>query len=167
MFIDFRERESERERKINQLSSACTLTGDWTPSLGMCHDRELNLQPFEAQDEAPTNRATWPGLNKSYFKKRSVGSYTLKLTQKLVPMTYFGWNEIAGDRLLQNRIVNLKEGSKWRFLMNEGLAVCFRKIKLTLKYCLELKYFLLKVCFREKKFCSLVCGCISSHLLHS
>ena len=44
------EREKGRQRNINvrnidQLSPICALTGE-TDNLGMCHDQELNPQPF-------------------------------------------------------------------------------------------------------------------------
>ena len=73
MLTDFgerggREREKkERERNINvrnisQVPPQCILTRDQTWSLGMCPDRELNPQPFDVKDNAPTNWATWLGL---------------------------------------------------------------------------------------------------------
>ena len=52
----------EREREIHQLPPVCAPTGNWTCKPGMCPDRELNLQPFGAQEDAPTNGATWPGM---------------------------------------------------------------------------------------------------------
>lgn len=36
-------------------------TGDPTSDLNMCPDGELNPQPFDAWEDALTNRATWPG----------------------------------------------------------------------------------------------------------
>ena len=69
MFIDFRdrgregereresegEREREREkhqceRSVDWLPPICALTMDQTHNLGMCPDRESNLQPFGVRD---------------------------------------------------------------------------------------------------------------------
>ena len=53
-----REREREtlmRERNIDQFPPMCALTGDRTHSIDMCPDWELNMQPFGARDDAPTN----------------------------------------------------------------------------------------------------------------
>ena len=66
MFIDFGEREGERERErerdnINVRKKHCQLPplyspgGDQTHNPGMRPDRGWNLQPFGAQDDAPTN----------------------------------------------------------------------------------------------------------------
>ena len=46
MFIDFREREDERETHIDQLLPLHALTGDGTCNLAMCPDGESNLQPL-------------------------------------------------------------------------------------------------------------------------
>lgn len=43
--------ESERD----WLPHVCALTRDGTQNLGMYPDLESNLQPFSAQDDAPTN----------------------------------------------------------------------------------------------------------------
>ena len=53
-----REREKERNidvRNINRLPPIHTPTGDGTHNLDICPDRELNLQPFGAWVDAPTN----------------------------------------------------------------------------------------------------------------
>ena len=69
MFIDFREgryaeweTERKRERNIDLLPPVCTLTRDRTCNLGMCPDWESNTQHFGAQNDAPVNWATQPGL---------------------------------------------------------------------------------------------------------
>ena len=76
MLIDFRDRKGEREkeggtttweRNIDQLPPICTATGDGTHNLGTIPDWELNPQPFDKPDDAPTYWTTWPGLN-SLFK---------------------------------------------------------------------------------------------------
>ena len=47
-------REREKERNIDQLPLACTLTGNRT-----CNpDLESNPRPFHSWDDAPTNRVT-------------------------------------------------------------------------------------------------------------
>ena len=61
--------ERQKERNIYQLPPVRIPTGDRTLNLGMCPDRELNLQPFGVWDDAPINRATWPGLNRFFFFK--------------------------------------------------------------------------------------------------
>ena len=58
MFIDFKERRSEKEKHLPPIH---TPTGDRTHNLGTCPNRELNLRPFGVQDNAPTNGATRPG----------------------------------------------------------------------------------------------------------
>ena len=64
MLIDFREREREeigREKKSDvrekhQLVVSHTCPDrDQTYNLGMCPDRDLNLQPFGLWDDAPSN----------------------------------------------------------------------------------------------------------------
>ena len=101
MFIDFRERnrEGERERNINvkgKHPSAAPVhawTGHRTHNLGMCPGRELNLQPFGAQDHNPTNRATWP--RKPSFLFRSLLLQKLLLNFRWVqgtpPKHCLGW----------------------------------------------------------------------------
>ena len=59
MFIDFRERGRERKRETLIACLPYTpCTRDGTHKPGMCPDWELSLQPFGAQDNAPTNWAT-------------------------------------------------------------------------------------------------------------
>ena len=48
------------------LPPACSWTRDQTCNLGMYYDWELNTQPFGAGDDAPTNWATWPGLERDF-----------------------------------------------------------------------------------------------------
>ena len=79
MFIGFRERGMGREREtliwernINRLPPVHALNGNQTHNLGVGTDRELNLQPFSAQDDASTNWAIRPGhhialLNSHHF----------------------------------------------------------------------------------------------------
>ena len=66
MLIDLREgggEQEERERgetlmwekNIDWLPPVCTPTLDQIHNLGMCSDRELNLQPFGTQNNVPTN----------------------------------------------------------------------------------------------------------------
>ena len=60
MFIGFfRERRKKRARDVKQkhrtVPSVCTLTVDRTHNLGMCSDRELNLQPSGVWDNVPIN----------------------------------------------------------------------------------------------------------------
>ena len=68
MFIDFRERgrkrEGGRERNINQLLPFCTPPH----SLGVCPGQGCNLQPHDARDSTPTNWATQPRLNGTFYK---------------------------------------------------------------------------------------------------
>lgn len=53
-------REEGRERNIVWLPPVCAPT--WGSNLrGMCPDRELNLQPLGARDDAPTKGATGQG----------------------------------------------------------------------------------------------------------
>lgn len=47
-----------REKDIHWLPLVCAPTSYQTCNLGMCPDRELNLQSFDARDLTPTNWAT-------------------------------------------------------------------------------------------------------------
>ena len=69
MFIDFRQRGMEREKK-NMDVERKTLIGylphtpkqaGGTCNQDMCPDWESNLQPSGVWDDAPTYWATWPG----------------------------------------------------------------------------------------------------------
>ena len=55
------------ERNIDRLPSKCTSTGHGTCNLGICPDRELNLQTCGVLDSAPAKRAT-PSGSHSYFR---------------------------------------------------------------------------------------------------
>ena len=59
MSIDFREKGMEGEGGKHWLVAFST-GSDWdqTHNPSMCPDWELNLWPFGAQDDAPTNRVT-------------------------------------------------------------------------------------------------------------
>ena len=60
-FIAFRERGREtsmEERNIDQLPASCTLSREQTHNLGMCPDKELNLQPFGVFTGKRSNQAT-------------------------------------------------------------------------------------------------------------
>ena len=72
MFIGLRKKR-ERQRNINVeekhrlvASLRYPKRGSNTPQLGMCPDREQNLQPFRVLDNAPTNWAT-PTRARSYL----------------------------------------------------------------------------------------------------
>ena len=43
------------QRNIHWLPPVCTPTGDHTCNLGMCPDRESNLQRFGISNDTPTN----------------------------------------------------------------------------------------------------------------
>lgn len=60
MLINFRERgrKGERETEI-PMWERNIMTQDQTQNLGMCPNKELNLQPFDTQDYAPF---TWTTL---------------------------------------------------------------------------------------------------------
>lgn len=90
VFIDFflkegywgrvRDRETSMwELNIDSLPPMCTLMGDWTRSLNMCLDWELNIQPFGVQGDIPTNWATWPGVHFSCIKKRNQLKFAYEL----------------------------------------------------------------------------------------
>ena len=49
------------ERSIDHLPPVCAPTKDQTCNVGMSPNQELNLQPFSAWNNAPTNQAMWPG----------------------------------------------------------------------------------------------------------
>ena len=61
MFIDSTEKgreggvEKEREKRHDRLLPTHAPTRDRTHNQGMCPDWELNLQPFGAWDNVPTN----------------------------------------------------------------------------------------------------------------
>ena len=56
IFTDFRERERSGEREIERnIDPACVPTGDQTHNAGMSPGQRLNVQPFAARDNAPTN----------------------------------------------------------------------------------------------------------------
>ena len=76
MFIDFTEKRrgtKEREREISmwerniyRLALICTLARDRTLNLGVCPDRESNLQPFLLY-ETTLQAAEPPGQGKAYI----------------------------------------------------------------------------------------------------
>ena len=60
MFIDFTDRGTEREKSQSEreTSVGCLPHApgqDRTQNLGTWSDRESNLRPFDARDDAPTN----------------------------------------------------------------------------------------------------------------
>ena len=58
-----RERETlVWERNIDWLPPECVSVGDGNCNLGMCPHQELNPEPFDVQDNAPTNWPTQPEL---------------------------------------------------------------------------------------------------------
>ena len=70
---DGREREILMwERNINWLPPIHALTGDRTHILGMCPDRESNLQPFTVRNNAATKWATWPGQESQNLKYHGI-----------------------------------------------------------------------------------------------
>ena len=73
MFIALRDRgrrgETDRQTDIDWLPPIHIPTRDQTHNLGMCHDQELNLQPFGVQDNA--NAPTEPlGHDSRIFDKK-------------------------------------------------------------------------------------------------
>ena len=80
MVMRKRERERERERetyinvreKVDWLNPIHTPTRDWTNNLGMCPDQELNLYPFDIQDDAPTSWIAHPGLDSTFDGRSSM-----------------------------------------------------------------------------------------------
>ena len=62
MLIGFRERAKKRAK----VASLLYPTADQTCKLGMSPDQELNLQPFDVWDNAPTIWATLPGLSLTF-----------------------------------------------------------------------------------------------------
>ena len=67
LFLERERDKSMRERNIDQLPLIGSPTGDRTHNLGMCPDRELNLQHFGLQDDAPTHWATLTRTQRDFF----------------------------------------------------------------------------------------------------
>ena len=65
----------ERETSIGRFTSAPRQETERTHNLGMCPDKELNLQPSGVQDDAPTN---WATSQDSIFLKIENSVYDIK-----------------------------------------------------------------------------------------
>ena len=99
MFIDFSERSERKKKKlmwgrnINWFPPVQTLTKNRTHNLGMCLDRELNLQPFGVPDDSPANWATHSG---QYGLALEVEFYDiLTLAWLIVAVSMLQWQTLS------------------------------------------------------------------------